>query len=93
MPKYEHPDFDVAAAFRRLQNALVSWERNTGRSSLLIFREAKGNVVEHGAMPSDVVIRLDNGISVDPQCSDLDDQFLLQRFTDSSYGPGAKEKV
>jgi len=77
-----HPDPDVAEAFRKLQNALISWERSTGRDSLLIFREAPGHIAEHGRMPSVVVIRLDNGISVDPANSDLTDAYLLERFTD-----------
>jgi hypothetical protein len=82
MPAMTHPDEDVAKAFRQLQNALVSWERATGRDSLLIFREAAGHIAQHGRMPSEVVIRLDNGISVDPANADLSDSFLLERFTD-----------
>lgn len=58
MPANRHPDADVDAAFRRLQRALVEWERATGRESVLIFREVQGSVARFGAMPSDVVIRL-----------------------------------
>ena len=34
-----HPDKDVQAAIVRLSDALCSWERNTGRESVLILRE------------------------------------------------------
>ena len=81
-----HPDFEVAEAFRKLQNALIRWERSTGRDSLLIFRESLGHIAEHGPMASNVCIRLDNGISVDPTNQDLSDQFLLDRFTDTHQG-------
>ena len=91
MPKYTHMDSEVADAFCKLQNALVSWERATGRTSLLIFRESAGNVVEQGPMPSDVAIRLENGLPLDPANADLDDPFLLRRFTDSAYGPCSPE--
>lgn len=78
----EHPSEEVQEAFRRLQNALVSWERGTGCDSLLIFREARGHFSERGRMPSEVVIRLQNGISIDPACADLCDCYLLDQFTD-----------
>lgn len=81
--RFIHPDAEVARAFQVLQDRLVQWERATGRDSLLIFREAPGHIAEHGPMASDVVIRLDNGIAVDPANADLDDAWLLRRFTDS----------
>lgn len=80
-----HPDPDVDSAFRKLQNALCSWERDTGRESLLIFREARGSFARAGRQASEVVIRLDNGISVDPANADLDDAALLERFTDAIH--------
>lgn len=45
MMKYqEHPDPEVRHAIIRLNDALCSWERNTGRESLLILREVGGFV-------------------------------------------------
>lgn len=82
MPEITHPDIDVAAAFRKLQDALVTWERATGRSSLLIFRETYGNAGD--VTPSLVSIRLSDGIPVDPANSDLRDSYLLKRFADSA---------
>lgn len=78
-----HPDQDVDDAFRKLQNALVSWERSTSRDSLLIFRESDRNITEHGPQPTAVSLRWDNGISIDPHNQDLADSYLLARFTDS----------
>lgn len=82
MAVFEHPDDDAAKAFRDLQNALVTWERSTGRTSLLIFRESYGAPGDR--CPSMVAIRLDNGIPLDPANSDLTDSYLLQRFSDSA---------
>lgn len=39
-----HPDREVQAAIVRLAGALCSWERNTGRQSILIIREQGGFV-------------------------------------------------
>lgn len=39
-----HPDNDVQQALIRLDDALCSWERNTGRESVLILREVGGFV-------------------------------------------------
>jgi len=38
----EHPDEEVQRAIVRLGDALCSWERATGRESVLILREAGG---------------------------------------------------
>lgn len=35
----EHPDPEVQSAIVRLSDALCSWERETGRESVLIVRE------------------------------------------------------
>ena len=40
----EHLDGDVRQALVRLCDALCTWERNTGRESVLILREQKGFV-------------------------------------------------
>ncbi len=37
-----HPDPEVQAAITRLLDALCTWERSTGRGSVLILREAGG---------------------------------------------------
>lgn len=38
----EHPDHEVQSALIRLNDALCSWERETGRQSVLILREQGG---------------------------------------------------
>ena len=78
-----HPDLEISDLFRKLRNALCSWERSTGRESLLIYRESDRNICENGPQPSAVCHRWDNGVSVDPANQDLPDQHLLDRFTDS----------
>jgi hypothetical protein len=40
----QHPDADVQRAIIRLCNSLCQWERSTGRTSVLIVREAGGFV-------------------------------------------------
>ncbi len=40
----EHPDREVQAAIVRLSDALCTWERSTGRESVLIIREVGGFV-------------------------------------------------
>ena len=40
----QHPDPEVRQALIRLADALCTWERNTGRESVLIVREAGGFV-------------------------------------------------
>jgi hypothetical protein len=39
-----HPDREVQAAIVRLADALCTWERETGRRSVLIVREQEGFV-------------------------------------------------
>jgi len=39
-----HPNPEVQAALVRLNDALCSWERNTGRQSVLVIREQSGFV-------------------------------------------------
>ena len=43
--KDQHPDKDVNQAIVRLLDALCSWERSTGRQSVLILREQGGFIV------------------------------------------------
>jgi len=40
----EHPNDDVQQALVRLSDALCTWERSTGRESILILRESGGFV-------------------------------------------------
>ena len=44
MPFMQHPDSEVRQALIRLTDALCSWERETGRESVLILREVGGFV-------------------------------------------------
>ena len=39
-----HPDNEIQLALVRLNDALCSWERSTGRESVLILREVGGFV-------------------------------------------------
>ena len=40
----EHPNDDVRQALIKLSDALCTWERSTGRESVLILRESGGFV-------------------------------------------------
>jgi hypothetical protein len=62
----EHPDREVQAALVRLNDALCTWERSTGRRSILILREEGG-----------YMHRSDSGKPTIPD--DIDDEFLLQQ--------------
>ena len=42
MPFMRHSDPEVRQALVRLTDALCTWERNTGRESVLILREVEG---------------------------------------------------
>ncbi len=44
MPFMQHLDPEVRQALVRLTDALCTWERNTGRESVLILREVDGFV-------------------------------------------------
>lgn len=62
-----HPDPEVRAALVRLNDALCSWERSTGRQSILILREQGG-----------FVARSMSGKPVDSMSDDLSDDHLTQ---------------
>lgn len=53
-----HPSAEVQAAIVRLSDALCTWERNTGRQSILIIREQGGFVYRAASgkpgIPNDV---------------------------------------
>jgi len=44
MPFMRHPNQEINQALIRLTDLLCEWERNTGRESVLILREAGGFV-------------------------------------------------
>ena len=44
-----HPDADVQSALTRLLDTLCSWERSTGRRSVLILREQGGFTCRAGS--------------------------------------------
>lgn len=54
----EHPDREVNQALIRLNDALCSWERSTGRESVLVLRETGGFVHRSASgkpgIPSDI---------------------------------------
>jgi hypothetical protein len=61
-----HPDQDVQAALVRLLDALCTWERNTGRHSVLILREEGG-----------FAVRADSGKPLPASLDDITDSALL----------------
>lgn len=63
-----HPDRDVNQALIRLNDALCSWERATGRNSILVLREDGG-----------FVHRTASGKPTIPD--DIEDGFLLAQIT------------
>ena len=68
---WQHQDPDVNHALTRLLDALCSWERNTGRTSVLILREWGG-----------YVCRADSGKPLDEQrMSDVTDTQLMDLVT------------
>ena len=85
MPKLlTHPDSQIHTAFSRLKDALVSFSRATNRNSTLIFRD---NAADGGTIADSLVqIRLQDGIPVDPECSDMTDDMFLRKFADSMPG-------
>jgi hypothetical protein len=54
-----HPDRDISRALIQLCDALCSWERSTGRESVLILRERDGFVFRamsgKPTVPDDVI--------------------------------------
>jgi len=76
-----HPDQEIAALFRQLREKLCQWERSTGRESMLIFREVPGNLCQHPFQRPDVVHRWQNGVSLDPANADMNDEWLLEPFS------------
>lgn len=58
----DHPSREVRQALVRLNDALCSWERSTGRQSILILREQGG--FEH------------RSASGKPAPADIEDQYL-----------------
>ena len=67
-----HKDKDVNQALIRLLDALCSWERGTGRQSILILRE------------DDYCCRADSGKCIVPP--DITDEELLKHFSTTKGG-------
>ncbi len=63
----EHSDSDVQAALIRLCDVLCTWERSTGRESLLIIREVGG-----------YHFRADCGKPLDSALDDMTDEQLMR---------------
>lgn len=68
-----HPDREVNQALIRLNDALCSWERATGRQSVLILREEGG-----------FVYRTQSGKPSVPD--DIEDSMLLSMIGDGQVG-------
>jgi hypothetical protein len=62
----QHPCRDVQQALTRLCDALCTWERSTGRMSILVLREAGG-----------FQFRADNGKPIDSSNDDIPDEQLF----------------
>ena len=75
----EHSDPDVQAALIRLCGLLCSWERATGRESLLILRETGG-----------FQFRADCGKPLDSSLDDVTDEQLTQEFRHRGGEGGGK---
>ena len=74
LPTWHHIDPEVRQALTRLLDALCSWERATGRVSVLILRENGG-----------YVCRADSGKPLDENTqSDITDEQLLALLEDAS---------
>ena len=63
----EHPDKEVRSAIIRLADALCTWERATGKESIMIVREVGGFVFRAASGKPDIP-------------SDIPDHHLLLRF-------------
>lgn len=64
-----HPCEEVQLALHRLQNALISWERATGRQSAFVIREEGG-----------FFLRAVCGVPMDSDSDDIPDSMILDRF-------------
>ncbi len=73
MPDFqEHPDAEVQAAIIQLCGRLCTWERATGRESILVLREQGG-----------FCFRADSGKPLDSGLDDIPDEMLLRRVADA----------
>jgi hypothetical protein len=77
----QHPDHDVRQALIKLCDALCSWERNTGRQSLLIVRENNGELPGDPMREPGFCFRADCGKPLSSDQDDIPDSMLLDRFT------------
>jgi hypothetical protein len=63
----QHPDDDVRQALIRLCDALCTWERSTGRTSVLVLRGSDG-----------FQFRAESGKPLDSTTDDISDEQLFQ---------------
>jgi hypothetical protein len=77
---FSHPDRDVDVAVLRLCQALVCWERATGRQSVLILRENNGELAGERIKAPGYVFRAVNGCPLGSSNDDLPDDHILRPF-------------
>lgn len=77
----QHPDPDVQQAIMRLCNALCSFERSTGRQSLLIVRENNGEYPGNPMSAPGFCFRADCGRPLHNNQDDIPDAHLLEHVT------------
>ena len=77
----QHQDEDVSQAIIRLCDALCSWERDTGRQSVVIIRENNGEMPGVEMTLPGFCFRADCGKPLDESQNDNPDSHLLKPHT------------
>ena len=82
MPKTKkHLDESVNTAITKLCEALIQWERATGRQSVFVLRENNGEAAGQDLIAEGFSYRAMNGIRLDENNDDLSDDYILKPFT------------
>lgn len=76
----DHPDREVNEAITNLCVALMQWERNTGRQSVLILRENNGEMPGERMTQPGYALRAINGLPLGKDNDDLTDEYLSKPF-------------
>lgn len=77
----DHPDSELNRAITKLCEAIISWERATGRQSVLILRENNGEGPGERMTEPGYVFRAVNGIPLGRDNDDIPDDDLMRPFT------------
>lgn len=76
----KHLDAEIDDAITRLLEKLISWERMTGRQSVLILRENNGEMPGQEMTEPGFALRAVNGIPLGRDSDDLTDEWILKPF-------------